>query len=140
MASSPVIFPNGDVIACIGPPITLPKYNPLYLGNLQKENIGEIFERAESNYVLHSIRTFGPKVLVELLNQYKYEELLPKEYIENAICDVCFKLLSKKAICDVISDLIEKDEMFRLKTAYGRQHYLDEPEMIKYVEVKDSAN
>jgi organic radical activating enzyme len=140
MASSPVIFPNGDVIACIGPPITLPKYNPLYLGNLQKENIDEIFEKAESNYVLHSIRTFGPKVLVELLNQYKYEELLPKEYIENAICDVCFKLLSKKAICDVISDLIEKDEMFRLKTAYGRQHYLDEPEMIKYVEVKDSAN
>jgi organic radical activating enzyme len=140
MASSPVIFPNGDVIACIGPPITLPKFNPLYLGNLQKENINDILERAESNYVLHAIRAFGPKVLVELLKENHYEKLLPKKYIEHAICDVCFKLLSNKTICDVLSDLIEKDETFRLKTAYGRQYYLDEPEMIKYVEVKDSAN
>lgn len=136
MASSPVIFPNGDVIACIGPPITLPKFNPLYLGNLQEEKINEIFERAESNYVLHSIRTFGPKVLVELLMNYNYEKLLPKEYIENAICDVCFKLLSNKEICDTLSVIIEKDEMFRIKTAYGRQYYLNEPEMVKYLNMK----
>ena len=37
VASSPVIFPNGDVIACIGPLLTLPPVHPLFLGNVGRE-------------------------------------------------------------------------------------------------------
>jgi MoaA/NifB/PqqE/SkfB family radical SAM enzyme len=135
MASFPIIFPDGKVIACIGPPITLPEYNPLHLGNLQKESIQEIFEKSESNYILHAIRTYGPKILVELIKESGNEHILPHNYIEDATCDVCFKLFSNKIICDALNDLIEKDEKFRIKTAYGRQYYLNEPEMLKYLEV-----
>ncbi len=134
MASFPIIFPNGKVIACIGPPITLPEFNPLYLGNLHQENLNEIFEKSESNYVLHAIRTFGPKVLVDLLRTNGFENLLPDNYLEGVCCDVCFKLLSNQTICHLLEDLIEKDEKFRLKTAYGRHYYLNESEMISQVE------
>ncbi len=134
MASFPVIFPNGNVIACIGPPITLPEFNPMYLGNLQKESLKEIFDSAESNFILHAVRTYGPKVLIELLKENGYDNLLPQNYIEDAVCDVCYKMFSNKRICDILNELIEKDEKFRLKTAYGRQYYLEETEMLKYVE------
>jgi organic radical activating enzyme len=134
MASFPVIFPNGNIIACIGPPITLPEHNPLFLGNLHLENITEIFERAESNFILHTIRTFGPKALVDLIKENGYESLLPDNYIDEAICDICFKLFSNKTICDLLEELIKNDEKFRLKTAFGRQYYLNESEMVVNVE------
>ena len=129
MASFPIVFPNGNVIACIGPPITMPEYTPLYLGNLHKESISDIFDKAENNYILHAIRTFGPKVLVRILKENGYGRLLPIQYIKDATCDVCFKLFSNKEICEVLSKLIENDESFRKQTKYGRQYYLNEYEM-----------
>lgn len=131
MASFPVIFPNGKVIACIGPPITMPSFNPLYLGNLRKETIREIFERAESNYILHAIRTFGPKILVDLLTEHGYADVLPDTYMKEAICDICFKLFSRESTCQLLNGLIVKDETFRNKIAYGRYYYMNESEMIE---------
>lgn len=131
MASFPIIFPNGDVIACIGPPITLSETNPLYLGSLNKDTISDIFNRAEGNYVLHAIRTFGPKVLVSLLKDGGYESLLPEQYIEEAICDVCYKLFSNKETCDILHKLIDNDPDFRMKVEYGRLYHMNEAEMIK---------
>jgi len=131
MASFPIVFPNGKVIACIGPPITLPKTNPLYLGDLKTESISEIFDRAENNYVLHAVRTFGPKVLVKMLKEAGYEHLLPERYIDEAICDVCYKLFSNKETCDVLHKLIEGDREFQMKVEYGRLYHMNESEMIK---------
>jgi organic radical activating enzyme len=131
MASFPIILPNGNVIACIGPPVTMPEFNPLYLGNLNKESISEIFDRAESNYILHAIRTFGPKVLVKLLKENGYDRLLPGQYIKDATCDVCFKLFSNRETCEVLQTLIENNSDFRMQTEYGRLYYLNEAEMIK---------
>jgi organic radical activating enzyme len=131
MASFPILFPNGDVIACIGPPITLPAFNPLHLGNLHTESLGDIFDKAENNYILHAIRTFGPKMLVRILKENGYDRLLPHQYIEEATCDVCFKLFSHKETCDVLYKLIENDRNFRLQTEYGRHLYLHESAMIK---------
>jgi MoaA/NifB/PqqE/SkfB family radical SAM enzyme len=131
MASFPIIFPNGNVIACIGPPITLPESNPLFLGNLNKESLAAIFERAEHNYVLHAIRVLGPRMLVSLLKDNGFENLLPGRYVKNATCDVCYQLLSNKQIGEVLNQLIESDSEFRMKVEYGRQYYLNECEMIR---------
>lgn len=136
MASFPVIFPNGNVIACIGPPIAMPEFNPLYLGNLNKETIKTIFDKAEQNFILHAIRTFGPKTLVKLLKDNGYQALLPKYYIEEVPCDVCFRLFSDRKTCDIIRELIENDTDFRLKTGFERNYYLHESEMIEAVTEK----
>ena len=130
MASFPVIFPDGKVIACIGPPITMPDFTPLYLGNLREETVCDIFERAESNYVLHAIRTFGPKILVDLITTHGYSGILPATYMKEAICDICYKLFSSRQICLLIDELIEKDDTFRKKVAYGRYYYMNESALI----------
>lgn len=130
MAGFPVIFPNGKVIACIGPPIILPDFNPLYLGNLNKKTMFEIFDTAESNTILHAVRVFGPSILVEYLRDNGYDNLLPSSFQEDSICDVCNKLFSNRQICKAL-DAIAENEMLIKKVAYGRYYYLEETEMME---------
>jgi MoaA/NifB/PqqE/SkfB family radical SAM enzyme len=128
MAGSPIIFPNGKVIACIGPVITLPPGHPLFLGDLKKESLNDILERAEMNPILHIIRIWGPKRLFLLLKEQHYDNLLPTNYVEESICDCCYKLLSDKKIVDVLEDVIIDKKLIEL-TAYGRLNYFNEPTM-----------
>lgn len=95
MASFPVIFPNGKVIACIGPPIILPKFNPLYLGNINEKTLSEILYSADENIILHAIRIFGPSILVEQLRIKGYSDIIPASYQIDSICDICNKLFFK---------------------------------------------
>jgi sulfatase maturation enzyme AslB (radical SAM superfamily) len=128
VASSPVVFPNGGVNACIGPLLTLPPTHPLFLGNLYQESLAEILDRAELNPVLHTIRVWGPYKLVSLLQQNGFGVLLPKEYTCNCICDVCYKLLSDGRIVDALQGILQ-DEQMKQVVAYARLYYLNETRM-----------
>lgn len=128
MASSPVVFPDGRVIACIGPVLTLPSRHPMYLGNLNEESLAEILDRAELNPLLHTIRVWGPHRLVACLKQNGMESLLPKEYIADCVCDVCFKLLSDGPIVAALNEILQ-DEESRHTLAYARVYYLNETRM-----------
>ncbi len=128
VASSPMIFPNGNMIACIGPLLTLPPIYPLFLGNLRQEPLSQILDRAELNPVLHTIRAWGPHKLIALLRENGYDALLPKEYICDAICDPCFKLLSAPRIVAAFETIFRDEELVRL-VAYARVHYLNETTM-----------
>lgn len=125
VASAPVIFPNGNVVACIGPLLTLPPGHPLFLGNLFHEPLAQILDRAEINPVLHAIRVWGPHKLVALLRHNGDAALLPKEYISNAACDACFKLLSNPSIVEALEHIFQDQELQQL-VAQGRVHYLNE--------------
>ena len=109
----------------------MPAFTPLYLGNLHNNSIKEIFGRAESNYILHAICTFGPKSLVDLLNEHGFSGVLPDKYLKEATCDICYKLFSKESTCKLIEELIIIDEKFRMKTAYGRYYYMNERQMVE---------
>jgi organic radical activating enzyme len=128
MASSPVVFPDGRVVACIGPVITLPPAHPLFLGNLHHEQLAGILDRAELNPVLHTIRAWGPHKLVSLLKGHGLEAMLPSEYICDCICDICYKLMSEEQIVDALESIVE-DEETRQTVAYARAYYLNEPRM-----------
>jgi organic radical activating enzyme len=128
MASSPVIFPDGRVTACIGPPLTLPPVQPMSLGNLYLEPLSEVLNRSELNPVLHTVRVWGPHKLVSLLRQHGFDALLPKEYIDNCPCDVCYKLLSDERIVDALEDILHEEQILQT-IAYGRLYYLNEVTM-----------
>jgi organic radical activating enzyme len=136
VASSPVIFPNGNVIGCIGPLLTLPPMHPLFLGNLQRETLSEVLERAELNPILHTIRIWGPHKLVSLLKENGFSALLPGEYICNASCDVCYKLLSDERIVAALEEIYQ-DERLRQTVAYGRVYYLNETTMVERLHLND---
>ncbi len=141
MASSPVVFPDGTVNACIGPVLTLLPAHPLHLGNLNTDLLQHILDRAELNPVLHAIRIWGLKKLIALLKEYGYENLLPKEYINNCICDACYKLLSDVRIVDALETILQ-DEQIKHMIAYARIYYLKETHMAEryHLQSAGSAN
>jgi MoaA/NifB/PqqE/SkfB family radical SAM enzyme len=139
MASSPVIFPNGKVIACIGPLLTLPAKHPMFLGNLRQEALSEILDRSELNPLLHTIRVWGPQKLVSLLRQHGLDALLPTEYICDCICDVCYKLLSDEQIVDALERIL-RNEQIKQTIAYARLYYLNETTMAELYHLNTSKD
>lgn len=139
MASSPVVFPDGSVTACIGPILTLNSNHPLLLGNLQHDKLSDVLERSEVNTILHIIRTWGPQKLVSMLQENGFGALLPQKYIENCICDVCYKLMSDARIIDALKKVVQNEET-KQTIAYGRLYYLNETTMAEKYHLYDSAS
>jgi MoaA/NifB/PqqE/SkfB family radical SAM enzyme len=130
-ANIPVILPDGCVMACLGYSCNSKRHHPMYLGNINEQSIKDIFEQAEGNYILHAIRTFGPKILIRLLNENGYADRLPSIDIKAKDCEVCSSLFSDPDIFELLQYLVDKDMLFRSKVEYGRMYYLNEPEMVK---------
>lgn len=139
VASSPVVFPDGKVIACIGPLLTLPHVHPMFLGNLKQETLPEILDRSELNPFLHTIRVWGPHKLVSLLRQNGLDALLPNEYICDCTCDVCFKLLSNEKIVEALESILN-EEQIKQTIAYARLYYLNETTMAELYHLNTSEH
>jgi MoaA/NifB/PqqE/SkfB family radical SAM enzyme len=128
--SSPVIFPDGRVIGCIGPVIDLASPHPLVLGNLRETSLSEIFESAQSNTILHALRAWGPKKLISLIRYAGLGRHLPDSYIKDSVCDACYNLMANEQIVEFLNE-VAADTEFQRKTAYARAYYLQEPEMVQ---------
>jgi organic radical activating enzyme len=125
---APIVFPNGKIMACIGPIIDLKTPHPLILGNLKQNSLEEILDQAELNVVLHAIRIWGPKFLIKLVREAGLESELPKTYIKDSVCHACYELMANPKIVDFLMDL-QNDSELNQKVAYARIYYLNEPEM-----------
>lgn len=130
MGSSPVVFPDGQVKACIGPVITLRPNHPLALGNLRQEPLAAILDRAEIDPLLHAIRIWGPHTLVSMLRENGRGAGLPRDYLADCICDTCYKLFQDETTVRALK-AVAKDEEFVEKIAYGRLYYLHETRMLE---------
>lgn len=126
--SSPIIFPSGKVLACIGPVIDLKNEHPLLLGDLRKNSLDEILNTAECNSVLHTIRVWGPKRLIELAGEAGLGKFLPQKYVEGSMCQACYMLMANHQIVGFLREL-SRDDAFVEKVAYARAYYLQEGEM-----------
>lgn len=125
---APIVFPNGQIMACIGPIIDLKTPHPLVLGNLNENSLDDILDQAESNVVLHAIRIWGPKFLINLVREAGLESELPEIFIKGSVCHACYELMANPRIVDFLMDLQNDRELIR-KVAYARIYYLNEPEM-----------
>lgn len=132
MAHSPVIFPDGKVVACFGPIIGLSKDHPLILGNLNDEPLATILDRAEKNYILHAIRVWGPYKLIEFILEAGLGEYLPQKYVTDSICCTCYELMNSPELVTFFNELNGNDE-FSETVSYGRLYYLNEANMIEYL-------
>ena len=128
--SSPIIFPDGRVIACIGPVIDLRSTHPLLLGDLRRSSLQEIFDSAELNPILHTIRIWGPKKLISMIEKGGLGRYLPERYIKNSVCNACYSLMSNDTIVRFLKE-IAADFDFRRKVAYARVYYLKETRMVE---------
>jgi len=137
VSHSPVVFPNGDVIACIGPVITLGREHPLFLGNLHEERLAEIVERAQSNTALHLLRLWGPSRLVRFLAEAG-ETCLPEDYVGGSICHACYALMANPETVSAIRDVTAAAKV-RDAVALGRLVHLNEAEGLLALDRQDGA-
>jgi organic radical activating enzyme len=129
-ASSPCIFPDGRVYGCIGPLFELGENQPLFLGNARQQSLADIFDRAETNAVLHALRLWGPARLIARMREAGLGERLPQAFVADSICSACHSALSRPAVREWLQGL-EQDGAFRRQVAYGRLHYLGESQMLE---------
>lgn len=134
--SSPIIFPDGRVIACIGPVVDLGSRHPLELGSLRTRCLEEILEGAELNPILHAVRVWGPRKLISLLKEAGLADCLPARYIKDSVCNACYTLMASDGIVRFLSELGEDPE-FRRKVAYARLYYLQEARMLELLAEKE---
>lgn len=135
--SSPIVFPDGKVLACIGPVIDLPSSHPLILGNLRKNSLQEILDNAELNPILHAIRVWGPKKLISMVKEAGLDRYLPEKYIKDSACNACYSLMSNSKIVEFLNQL-SMDAEFRRKVAYARIYYLKETRMAELCQLAAS--
>ena len=134
--SSPIVFPDGRVIACIGPVIDLQSPHPLILGDLRKNSLQEILDQAELNSILHAIRIWGPRKLISIIKESGLSQALPQKYIKNSVCNACYNLMSNGKIVEFLLQLAE-DYEFKRKVAYARVYYLKETKMVELLGIND---
>lgn len=128
VANSPVIFPDGRVVACIGPVIALDADHPLALGNIRTESLETILGRAEGNAILQTLRIWGPRKIIELAREAGLAGALPERYVEDGGCGACLALM-ESPILATFMDSLARSETYRAKVAYARAYYLNEPRM-----------
>lgn len=137
-ASSPCIFPDGRVYGCIGPLLELQQAHPLYLGNAHETSLQEIFDRSETNVILHALRLWGPHRLISLMREAGLGDHLPAAYVSGSTCNACYGLMNDQAIRDRLTQLAQDPE-FRRRVAYGRLHYLKESGMLEMGALADTG-
>jgi MoaA/NifB/PqqE/SkfB family radical SAM enzyme len=128
--SSPIIFPDGKVFACIGPIVDLKYSHPLLLGDLNIDSLEVIFNKAELNPILHSIRVWGPKKIISIIKKTSFKKYLPDYYIKDSVCNACYSIMSNSNLINFLNRLAEENK-FKKKVAYARIYYLHEEQMIK---------
>ena len=128
--NTPIIFPDGKVVACIGPIIDLKASHPLVIGNLNQNTLQDLFDRAETNPILHAIRVWGPKKLISKIRETKLRNLTEQDYLSEIPCDACYKLMSDPRLVAAINDFANDPQFIQL-VAYGRAYYLRETKMLE---------
>lgn len=134
MASFPVILPSGKISPCVGPLMTLSEDHALMLGNLRKESVKDIFDRAEKNILLQTIRTIGFAGISLLFEKHGYKEKLPQRIVSGSICDFCYKMISNPQLTEILQELIPKEKSIEYyATLLRAQYYGEKPSKIKHL-------
>jgi hypothetical protein len=126
-ATVPYLLTNGDVIACVGPIIDLPREsNPLHLGSLRERSLAEIFDESQTNPILHGLRIWGPRYWHQLVETHGPRYLLPEGYCTDCPCEGCVALLKVPEISVFLLRAVHSRQL-RLCVDRARQMFLGEP-------------
>lgn len=110
VADKPVIDHDGSVHGCCGPSLNVKRANPLLLGNINKESLQTIVNKAQNNLFLQSIRVIGPKLFKKHLHSAGIE--IPYECDHH--CELCLKMCKMDNINEIVDAYYTKDNVTKL--------------------------
>jgi organic radical activating enzyme len=125
-AETPIIFPDGRVLSCVGA-LDIAGHHPLLLGNLREESLARILDGAETNLALHYMRLWGPARLRELLQARGFD--CGPTAGTSYPCGLCRRIMSRPGIDEPLARLPRESDTREL-VAYGRVHYFGEEAMV----------
>ncbi len=128
-AEGPLVRETGRVDPCCSAISTLDNH-PLILGHLAHDSAKDIFNRYESNALLHVIRLWGMPGLLELLRGSQVWDKVPKRFVENDTCFACYEIFK---IREIALALEESAGGFRTRfeVAVGRAILLGEDALLE---------
>ncbi len=111
-AMEPMVTPDGKVLACCSPRLFSFNGPPLVLGNVLKESLDVILQRASRSYLLGAVAALGPGGLVKLLGRK-----IPRT--RDTRCSLCTSILTKPELVEQVRNVIAADRQLR-KNIAGR--------------------
>lgn len=112
-ANIPLLVPNGTLYACCGAAQDIGGQHFLNIGNLKKETLIEIKEKAENNLPIHIVRYEGPGFLLKNVGC--------KDVVDppSSACDLCISICKNSSINSSI-ERINFDSKLERKIAAKR--------------------
>lgn len=123
-----IIRPDGAVHLCCGPAFAIPA---LTMGNLRREPLRDILERAEWDPVCNALALGnGPARLADCLRAAGLEGLVGNGY--SSSCEACHKILSTRGVDVILREQLEpqRAELFLKRTILSQETAASLSEMV----------
>jgi pyruvate-formate lyase-activating enzyme len=116
--SAPFVLCDGTVTACNGFE-TPDRQHPLTLGNIRHRSLAQIVSDADRSAFIHALRLWGPRGLLDLVEDQDGLSGMRKRYAVHDVCALCFDLCAKPALVDAVLARLDTPELQR-EIALGR--------------------
>jgi organic radical activating enzyme len=127
--SGPLIREDGVMIPCCRGLDWLPCAHPMCVGSLHERTLPELFRLLRVHPILHFLRTWGVRQLLDRLAEAGAGPCLPASHLDCDQCHTCSALCASPEVSRILGALKE-DSWFRIQVATGRFHVMDEAEML----------
>ncbi len=108
----PLVLCDGTVLACNNPVRRAPG-DPLRLGAIGHTPLARMLAAADGNYLVHALRVWGPRGILELLGECEPLRALAGDFPRLDPCALCQALLGAPGIAAAVSDWLAQPEIRR---------------------------
>ncbi len=102
-AMNPYLSPELDMIACCDAGNRFTKTDFLYLGNLKRDSIENLFQRYENNHLYYLVKTVGLSNLASSIG------LKASEIVTHRKCELCEKLFNSENNLSLLTQCLRSD-------------------------------
>lgn len=103
----PAVTDDGRLIACNGPAYFSPPESPLVVGSFSEHSLTTLLQAHDRDPILESIRTFGPKRLLQELAESSF---VPRERY-GGMCELCTHICSDPEAVAHLRERLTQPEM-----------------------------
>lgn len=135
VANAPLIREDGDVLPCCSYFVTQGGQNPLTMGNFFKDETAHVFEQIKTNWILHFIRIWGFRELIEEYKESNNDSIMKGDYWESDVCHVCIKAFADQDFGNFVN-ILSQSLQFRLRVAIALKEYLKDSYAFEWIKSK----
>lgn len=136
ISDGPHVDFDGKVLPCCNALVGTDKSHPLVIGNLNTDNIYDIYSKIETNLFLTHIRLWGFRKIID-----EFEGSFELNHLEGTPCHTCAKICSNVNMYNSVEKWLNEFEN-KLKIAAGANYYFANDSLLDEMkdEIRNSRN